>query len=918
MAENESSLNAPAPLDRAIEAVASTKLVPPRAARRLMPRDALQARLLDARRQRCVLVQGPAGCGKTSTLVAWRQALLSLDFDVAWLSVAAEDNELTRFFACLLASIAVVDPRAVREAALLLGRDSSDTVYEHCVITVVEALACRTRELVLVIDDAQLLDDAGICQVLQWLLDYAPPNLHLAIGTRTPPRLSLSRLRMQGQLSEFDLKDLRFTPQESERFLCQHLGRIDRHDAQVLHQLTDGWVAGLQLFAVDLQAKRGAGYARVQVRDATAFASYFEREVLVNLPADDLELLTRAAICNRFCASLCATLMRQPHAVAGMTSRLARLDAGNLFISQVSGLDQESWYRVHPLLREILMAHQAALPEADRRALHGAAWRWFALRGHLDEAVRHAVLAGEAQAAGDVVEACAVDLMGQGELVQLASLVRRLPADQVQGRFALRLVTAYLHMYARDLGALEVSLRQLEAGQDTMSTRERFAVRLLRGALAMQRDDTAALRAIQPELAAIPEDAPAFAFAGRAHLLAWMHMYEGEYALARAVLRDGAQHNMAPARRLVGQALEGMGLALEGRMAEAEHVQREVLQACALHGAAYVDVAGLAEGLLGELLYESNALESVCRLLEPRLDLLERTAVPDAALRAMVALAGAHWALGRQLAAHDHLDRLEDYGGRHGLDRPLAHALALRLRIALARGETSSAMVLLERIEALGLRHAGASAGIGAEIRRVCEASRARALLHWRDFDGAVACLKPLLERTLALGQWSGVATMHLSLGLAHAGRGDQGAARTHVVEALRLGHRLGLVRSLLDVSTDGPVLLESLLAEAGPEPVLAFYARRLLDFAASAGSPATAHTEAPAVATLNERERQILSLVAQAMPNKKIARALGVTPHTVKWHLRNIYSKLGVSERDEAVARMRDVALGGTWRRPE
>src|SRR4029453_19276911 len=110
-----------APLARTIEAVASTKLRPPRAARRLMPRDALLQRLVEARRQRCVVVQGPAGSGKTSTLVAWRQALLSLDFDVAWLSVAAEDNELTRFFASLLASIGVVEPKLVREAALRLG-----------------------------------------------------------------------------------------------------------------------------------------------------------------------------------------------------------------------------------------------------------------------------------------------------------------------------------------------------------------------------------------------------------------------------------------------------------------------------------------------------------------------------------------------------------------------------------------------------------------------------------------------------------------------------------------------------------------------------------------------------------------------------------------------------------------------------
>jgi len=309
-----------------------------------MPREALLARLQDARRQRCVVVQGPAGSGKTSTLVAWRQALLALDYDVAWLSLAREDDELTRFFDCLLASLAEVDPALVRETRLLMGRDSNASAVEHWIITLVQEMAQRPRELVLMLDDVHHLDDPRIFEALQWLLEYAPPNLHLVLGTRhpLPMPLALPRLRAQGLLSEFDLRDLRFSPEESERFLREQLGSIEPRDARTLHQLTDGWVAGLQLFAVDLKAKQGSGFAPVEMRDAQAFAHYFEREVLVRLAPDDLDLLTRMAACNRFCASLCATLQGQPQAVAQMTTRLAHLDAQNLFISQVTSHDRET------------------------------------------------------------------------------------------------------------------------------------------------------------------------------------------------------------------------------------------------------------------------------------------------------------------------------------------------------------------------------------------------------------------------------------------------------------------------------------------------------------------------------------------------------------------------------------------------
>lgn len=901
--------------DRRIEPVASTKLLPPRPVRRLVPRDALQARLLAARRQRCVVVQGPAGSGKTSTLVAWRQALLALDFDVAWLSLAADDSEPARFFECLLASIGQVDPEAIREATLLMGRDSEESALEHAVITVVQSLSSRPRELVLMIDDLQYLEDARIFQGLQWLLDYAPPTLHLAFASRNALPLSFARLRSQGLVSEFDLRDLRFTAEETERFLHEQLGHLEKRDVQVLYELTDGWVAGLQLFVVDLQTKQGGAYARVQVRDAQAFASYFEAEVLAHLASEDLELLTRLAVCNRFCASLCAALLKQPNAVAGMTMRLARLDSENLFISQVSGHDRESWYRLHPLLREILLARIERLPEDERRALHDAAWRWFEAHGHVDEAVRHAVLAGDAHAAADIVERCASDLLVRGELTSLGVLMRRLPPEQVQPRFALRLMAAYLHLYARDIEALKNELAQLETEFGTLDAPQRHGIALLKGGLALQCDDTEALLALAPQLETIPDDAQA-TFAGCNHLLAWMHMNLGAYQQARALLDGTVKGGAAPVRRLIGSCLAGLSYALEGHVTEAEQQFREVLQQAEGHGAARIVVASMAAGLLGEVLYEWNELEATCDLLEPRIEVLERAAIPDAVLRAFVALACAHWLAGRRLEALDHLERLEDYALRHGLGRLLGCALAVRLRLYLKQGETVQANTVFERINALGVRHAAAEEGRAANIYFIAERSRADMCLHWNDFDGAVDCLKPLAERIATAGRLGVLAGLRMQLAIAEIGRANHLAARHQTIEALRLGHRLGLVRSLLDASASVPSLINALLAQKALDPVLTFYAQRLLHAAAAtrkAGACGAGTNPAAASTTvdlLSDREREVLDLVVQVMPNKKIARVLGVTPHTVKWHLRKIYSKLGVAERDEAVARMRDLAL--------
>lgn len=908
----------PGPLTRRetpSEPIASTKLLPPRGARRLMPREALLGRLQEARRKRCVVVQGPAGSGKTSTLVAWRQALLALDYDVAWLSLAPEDDEPARFFDCLLASLAEIAPDLGQETRLLMGRDSDDSAVEHWVITLVQEIAKRPRQLVLMLDDVQNLEAPGIFEALQWLIEYSPSNLHLVFGTRhpLPMPLAMARLRAQGLLSEFDLRDLRFSPEESERFLREQLGHIDPRDARELHELTDGWVAGLQLFAIDLKAKHGNSYARVEVRDAQAFASYFEREVLVRLAPDDLALLTRIAACNRFCASLGATLLGQPNAVARMTTRLAQLDADNLFISQVNSHDRESWYRLHPLLREVLRARLAQQPLEEQQALHHAAWRWFQGRGHVDEAVRHAVQAGEAQAAADLVESCALELLARGELTQLSNLMRRLPEEQLHSRFRLRIARAHLQLYALRIDELRLNLAQLESNFGDLNDRQRYGIILLRGGIALQTDDTAAARAILPALEAIPDDAEPHAFAGRSHVLAWMYMHEGDYATAQALLDESLRR--ASGRHLLLQSLKALSLGLQGQMGEAENALRGVLQTASERGAAELGVVCLASALLADVLYESNELDAACQLLEPRIEVLLRASMPDSGARALQVLFCSYWLKGRYHDALDYLERLHDYGTRHGLERPLAYALILRLRWQLRRGETVEAQATLDRMAVLSARQAGRSSAAAAEIHRLAERARAEMSLHWNDFDAAIARLVPLLAEVEGLGRGRSVASLNALIACAEAGRGNAAAARRHMLAALRVGHRLGLVRSMLDVSPLLPQHLQDLLLGDTLDPVLAFYVRRLLAGSTQWHQAEAPPTQMPAVAaafeSFSEREREVLNLVAQALPNKKIARVLGVTPHTVKWHLRKIYAKLGVAERDEAVARLRDLELG-------
>lgn len=899
---------------RVLEPIASTKISPPRGTR-LIPRDALVARLLEARRKRCLVMQGPPGSGKTSILIAWRQALIPLDFDVAWLSLSSEDDEPNRFCDCLLASLAAVDPAIGRGAAYLLGHGGDPAAVEHWVIRLVQDLAKRPRDLVLILDDLHQVEHPAIFQGLQWLLDYAPAGFHLAIGSRTVPPLLLARLRGREQLAEFDLRDLRFTADESERFLRDRLGAIDPPSAQRLHEMTDGWVAGLQLFAVDLKARGDDTFAPVQLRDARSFAAYFEREVLARLPADELRLMTRVAICNRFCASLCAHLLGEPFALARMTTRLVNLDRGNLFVSQVSAHDREVWYRIHPLLREVLQARLSQLPQEELRGLHGAAWRWFDAHGYIDEAVRHAVQAGEVRAAVDLVEGCADELHASGSLGRLAGLIQRLPAEQVRGSIRLRLATAYLHLYARRLPALRETLQSLESDAALLTPRQRYGLALLYGGLALQSDDIDAIDAIRSRLQNLPADVDDAAVVGRNHILAWMHAFRGEYGSAMRLLDESSQHEAGRGRRIVRMCLEAMCRAIEGRMVEAEAMAREALSQAEARAGPDITLVCLSAGLLGDALYEVNDPEAVVALLEQRIDTVEHVATPDTVLRTMFALCFAQWNLGRRAQALALLQRLESFASRQRLPRLLAYALWVRHRWHAKRDETGAAHDVLARLEALAAEYGSAGPATAAEIARCIDRAHADRFMQWHDFDAAARAFETTLAAQQAAGRWRLAAGVAMQLAAARRGCGNQQAAHAHAMEALRLGHRLGLIRSILDASPVVPELLQELSDAGLLDPVLGFYAQRLLAehekarqrrLASAPALRAAADRDRSAV-PLSERELEVLELLAQAMPNKKIARVLGVTPHTVKWHLRKIYEKLGVNHRDEAVARFRD-----------
>ncbi|MEM5313159.1 LuxR C-terminal-related transcriptional regulator [Paraburkholderia sp. JHI869] len=942
---SESLANAPEGSGAAtLKPLVSSKLAVPRSNRRTLAREALIARMLAERKRRCFVLQSPAGYGKTTTLAAWCRALAPLGYDVAWLSLDEDDNDPGVWLDYLLSSVARVDPAISREATLLESFGMDQDGVERTVIALVRGVVSHRRELVIALDDLHHLTDPRILEALQWLLDYAPANLHLALASRGPIPLSLDRLRGQDMTLELAMGDLRLSADEAEGFLKAQLGDVDAASARRLNELTDGWVSGLQLFSLSLKKKRRAPTAgaidlaiQEQVRDARTFALFFEREVLSKLAPAELDLLTRAAACDRFCASLCTALLaRDVPDQPGTLSLLERLESDNLFITPLNQTGHETWYRLHPLLQQTLLDRFESWSGGAQRDVHACAWQWFLEHGHLGEAVHHVLKAGEAARAAALIEQFAQSLFLRGQMRALAALVRQLPLAQVQSSLTLRIWMARQQLFHLELQACAASLDALDADLPANAAADRFTVLVLRAALAIQRDDAGAAIALLPQLLAPPPTADKVTLAGRNNVVSWIYMQRGEYEAARNVqltaFGDGASAD-APllgtaAGALMGRCFVGLSHAMEGQMNQAERIYRAVLREAERHGRAANQAACVAAALLSEVLYEQNQNEEARELLERRVDVLERVAVSDVVLRGMLVLSGARWAAGHRLDAFAWLERLEEIGAASGLPRMLGVSLATQVFRRLALGEVSAAQACLERLQALEAdadsgreRRDGESTFDG--LRFAARAAAVRYLIATGDLEQAALRLDALVAWCEVHGRFGLVAPLRLQRAVVDRRLGRAAPARANVLEALRLGHRLGLLRSLLDADASALDLIAEVAREAPLDPVLAFYVERLqaaqppqtaLRESAAENGNAAARRRAtpPGIKALSEREMDVVKLLAEALSTKKIARTLGLSPETVKWHLTNIYGKLGVSGRDEAVERMRDLDPAG------
>ena len=443
----------------------ATKLNVPGLRPDLVPRPRLAQRLDDGLAQGLVLVCAPAGYGKTVLLAEWARHGRA---PVAWLSLDAGDNDPARFWRHAVAALDRVRPGISERMGPLLGPPPPPS-FEPLVTALINEVAGQPdadEALLLVLDDYHVISSQLVHESLGFLLEHRPPGVHLALTSRSDPPLALARLRARGQLTELRAADLRFTAGEAAALLPRSRPRpagaarapLPDAAAAALAARTEGWAAGLQLAGLSLRGQSDVdGFVAAFTGSHRHVLDYLAEEVLERQPGRMREFLLETSVLERLSGELCDTVTGRP----GSQALLEQAERAGLFVVPLD--EVRGWWRYHHLFADLLRARLQQEQPGRAAELHRNAAAWYAERGLADDAIRHAVAAGEMTWAARLIEQHYDELFYlRGEATTIRRWLSVLPEDLVRSRPRLLLTQAFLALIGGRLEAVEPLLDAAE------------------------------------------------------------------------------------------------------------------------------------------------------------------------------------------------------------------------------------------------------------------------------------------------------------------------------------------------------------------------------------------------------------------------------------------------------------------------
>jgi LuxR family maltose regulon positive regulatory protein len=917
----------------------ATKLHVPGPGTALVARPRLARLLRDGLGRGLVLVCAPAGYGKTVLLAGLAGGGQP---PLAWLSLDSGDNDPARFWRHVVAALDQACPGTGERLRPLLG-PPAPVSFEALISALINELAGGpgpprpgAAGAVLVLDDYHVITAGAVHAAVEFLVEHRPPGLRLVLASRSDPPLPLARLRVRGQLAELRAADLRFTSGEAGSLLRQAAGApgpvLPDDVVAALAARTEGWAAGLQLAALSLRGRAdAASFVTAFTGSHRYILDFLAEEVLEQQSAGLRDFLLATSVLERLSGPLCDAVTGQ----AGSQHLLEEAERAGLFLVPMD--EVRGWWRYHHLFADLLRARLGQQP-GRAAGLHRRAAEWCAANGLADDAVRHAMAAGDTAWAARLIEQH-FDLVYNllGETVTPQRWLAELPRDVLRSRPRLLLAQALMLATSGRLPEVEELLDAAEralpgsAGEPfepsagragSMLVNVPALIALHRSYLAQLRGDArataafaaATLAATQPDEWLLRSNVQGFLAVAE-----WLNggLDRAEQAFTASIAGWEQAGQLAQYAWAISQLSQV--LRARGRLDQAARLATQVTGKAWAPGQRPVAAEGAAQVALAELAWQRNDLAVAGRHATEGIALSRQFAYTGPLAAGLVTLAWIRQAQGDPGAAAAAMDEAAQAApGPAGL---LNQVPAQRARLALAQGNVPAA----ERWVA----ERGLSPGDEPDYpKEPGHLVLARVLLATGQPGPALALLDRLLPAAEAQQRAGSVIELRALRALALAAAGEESAAQAELAAALALGRPQGYIRVFADEGEPMAALLARLVAarRAGPAPrsgqpgrvqpaIPAGYLARLQAAlqpgpgpAGGSGTPAGTSLAEP----LTPRELQVLAMLADGLSNQAIARQLVVSLDTVKKHVSHLLAKLGAANRTEAVARARELGLTG------
>lgn len=905
------------------------KLAPPTPHRDTVERSRILGKLADIAHKRIVLIQSPAGHGKTSLMLQVEAAARARGVLTGWVSIDETDNDVRRIqgqLQFLLASLSA-ESRPVQPAAPESDEPGAVEAASGSswLATILLELG---RPVAIFLDDLHFVSNHSSLLFLRQLIADSPPNVLWYIASRTMPDLGISRFVVNDEALILSAEDMRFSQEEIQVFFGQveNLG-LSSDEREAIYRATEGWPAALQLYRLALESPAVRATLRSRaLHQPRELADYLADNVLSRQSAEVQDFLLKTSLLKRMSASLCDCILDRNDSLQLLSS----LERAGLFVRRLESDD--NWFTYHAIFSRFLQDQLRAEHSESIAGLHRRGADWYMDNVCYEEAIHHYCAAREYSKAADAFDVWTDRLIQEGQLVTVERWSDQMPLSEIENRpgLATKVVWAmtFLCRHRKQLpllNMLKTTLLRNEASADaTVAT---SMVRLLE-------DDLSGAAAVIGGIDTTQSNGTSF----RQFELTAVCNVRGYAAIAAGDI-DGALDLLAHGRVLSARAsatfawaysigLTAIALIAQGRLQEALVGFRTSLSDSRMFLAESISRASLASGYISAL-YEADLLDAALAHFEQVHEALGAAFIHDYLAIAYVSIAHIYDARGQPDRALKTLHDAEEraYIGRW--PRVVRIIRWARVHRELLAGRPAEALIISGHISASSSASDTSwvrfSEDTGGEV-----IGRIRLDIHTGQAQKALPVLEPLLAEAESRGRIHRQIKLSTLAALAEAELGHDQAAHHHLERALRLAAPGGYMRSFLE---EGELMARLLMSHARlkscmdsaagqrhcERPAQALLVRLVQSISGETLSanelvePTETPARPPAAATLAQftrRERAVLSMLVNYAPNEQIASAMYITKDTLKYHLKNVYGKLYVKTRLEAIRVARDMGF--------